>query len=63
MPEWIAALINSPLAGGVVSGLLFLGGVKVEIRNLHEKSRAAIDTAKRAHERLDSHIDNHLKGI
>lgn len=63
MPDWLAALFNSPLAGGVVSGLLFLGGVKVELRSLHEKAAQAIAAASRAHVRIDDHIDrHHVKG-
>lgn len=59
MPEWLLSLANSPLAGGVVSGLLFLGGIKAEMRALNEKARAAIDSAKRAHVRIDDHISRH----
>lgn len=62
MPEWFSALINSPLAGGVASGLIFLGGVKVEIRSLHEKASAAIASARRAHVRIDDHVDRHHVG-
>lgn len=59
MPDWLLSLINSPLSGGVVSGLIFLGGIKVEIRNINEKVAGAIASAQRAHVRLDDHVDRH----
>lgn len=59
VPDWLLPLLNSPLAGGVASGLLFLGGVKVELRRLDEKARAALASVQRVHVRLDDHIDRH----
>lgn len=63
MPEWLLNLVNSPLVGGIASGLLFLGGVRVEIRSLHEKAAQALASAARAHVRLDDHVDRHHVGV
>lgn len=63
MPEWVVDLLNSPLAGGVASGLIFLGGIKVEIRAIHEKLSAVASSAQRAHVRLDDHVDKHHVGV
>ena len=59
MPDWLLPLLNSPLAGGIASGLLFLGGVKVELRRLDEKARAAMAVALRADGDIRNHIDRH----
>lgn len=56
MPEWFMQMLNSPVAGGVVSGLLFLGGVKVELRRLDEKAVAAMAVALRVDDDLKGHI-------
>jgi hypothetical protein len=61
MPDWLLPLLNSPVAGGIVSGLLFLGGVKVELRRLDERAGAAMVAAQRAHVRIVDHINQHVK--
>lgn len=61
MPDWLLPLLNSPVAGGVVSGLLFLGGVKAELRRLDERSGVAMVSADRANERIDDHLKQHVK--
>lgn len=60
MPDWLAQLIG-PVAGGAVSGLMMLAGLRVEVRALNDKVAAAIGTAQRAHVRLDDHINQHVK--
>lgn len=56
MPDWVLQLMNSPIAGGVVSGMLFVGGLRVELRRLDEKARAAMSTALRVDKDLKGHI-------
>jgi hypothetical protein len=63
MPDWVIAALNSPLVGGVVSGLIFLGGIKVEIRNINQRVAEVIASNRRAHVRIDDHIDRHHVGV
>lgn len=62
MPDWFLSVLDSPLAGGVASGLIFLGGIKVEIRAIHDKLADVASSARRAHVRLDDHVDRHHLG-
>lgn len=53
MPEWVLQLIG-PIVSGAMSGLMIVAGLRVEVRNLRESTR-------RAHVRIDDHINQHLK--
>lgn len=64
MPEWALPFIG-PVAGGAVSGLLVLAGLRVEVKALREFIASASASALRAHTRIDDHIDRHhvSKGV
>lgn len=51
MPDWLLPLI-APILSGAVTGLIIVAGLRVEVRNLKESNR-------RAHVRIDDHIDRH----
>lgn len=52
MPEWLLALAG-PALSGAITGLVIVAGLRVEVRNLKESNR-------RAHLRIDDHIDWHI---
>lgn len=62
MPEWAMQIIG-PVAGGAVSGLLFIGGIRAEMRAIGEKVADVATTARRAHVRIDDHVDRHHVGV
>jgi len=48
-----------PMAGGAVTGLMLLAGLKVEVRNLREQLSGVASSLHRAHIRIDDHIECH----
>ena len=58
MPDWMNQIIG-PLLSGCASGLVIVAGLRVEVRNLKDKSKETAASAQRAHVRLDDHIDRH----
>jgi len=54
MHEWVIQL-----AGYLVVGGMLYGGIRADIRQLHEKAGDLKQTAIRAHRRLDEHIEAH----
>ena len=56
IPEWLWA---SGLTG-LVTGLISYGGMRVELRWLHEKIKQVETTANKAHQRLDEMMLNRL---
>jgi hypothetical protein len=49
MPDWVMQLMG--MAG---TGATIYAAIRADIATLHERSTNALDTAKRAHERIDS---------
>lgn len=47
------------MAGGAVTGLMLLAGLKVEVRNLRDQLGAVASSLHRAHIRIDDHIERH----
>ena len=58
MPEWLQQL-TGPMAGGAVTGLMLLAGLKVEVKNLREQLSGVASSLLRAHIRIDDHIERH----
>lgn len=58
MPEWLAQLAG-PMAGGAVTGLMLVAGLKVEVKNLREQLMGMASSVQRAHIRIDDHIERH----
>jgi len=53
MEPWIVQLIEAAVVGGAV-----YGGIRADLRALHEKVSAAASSASRAHERIDQHLEH-----
>ena len=60
MPEWLELGWR---VGGVllVAGAVY-GGIRADLRRLHERSRNAATLAERAHDKIDGHIVDHARG-
>lgn len=58
MPEWLEPLAG-PMAGGAVTGLMLLAGLRVEVKNLREQLAGVASSLHRAHIRIDDHIERH----
>lgn len=58
MPEWLSQLLG-PALSGAVTGLTLIAGLRVEVRNLKSLVAGIGASARRAHERIDHHIDQH----
>lgn len=58
MPDWFQPFAG-PMAGGAVTGLMLLAGLKVEVRNLRDQLGAVASSLHRAHIRIDDHIERH----
>lgn len=58
MPDWLLQLVG-PILSGSVSGLVIVAGLRVKVQNLQEKAKETADSARRAHVRIDDHIDRH----
>lgn len=57
MPEWMLQLVG-PMAGGAVTGIMLLAGLKVEVKNLKEHLGGVAASVQRAHTRLDKHLED-----
>lgn len=44
-------------AGYVLLAGAIYGGIKADLRNLHHQVEAALKSATRAHERIDTHLE------
>lgn len=53
MPDWVLQLLG--MAG---TGATIYAAIRADIATLHERSSNALDTARRAHERIDQ-FNNH----
>lgn len=58
MPEWMLQLVG-PMAGGTVTGLMLVAGLRVEVRNLKDSMGGVVASVHRAHARIDDHIERH----
>lgn len=54
-PDLIYQIGLGLLAAGAV-----YGGIRTDLRWQREKSEAAAQSARRAHERIDEHVNHHL---
>jgi len=58
MPDWLLQLVGPALSGGV-AGLMLVAGLRGEVRALRDVVAEIASTTRRAHERIDDHIDRH----
>lgn len=47
------------LAGYLIAGGMAYGGIRADLKAIHERTSAAMSSAHRAHVRIDDHIDRH----
>lgn len=53
-PDMLWQIVVALVTGGAV-----YGGIRADLRGMHERIKAAHDAAIEAHRRLDIHIDKH----
>lgn len=51
-------LIGPAVSGGI-GGLVIVAGLRVEVRSLRDVVASVASSARRAHQRIDDHIDRH----
>jgi outer membrane murein-binding lipoprotein Lpp len=54
MPEWVLQVLSTFFLGGIA-----YGGIRSDLKAMHERTSAALSSAHRAHVRIDDHIDKH----
>jgi hypothetical protein len=54
MPDWLLQAAGMLFTGGIL-----YGAIKQDLKAMHENVRDNKETAKRAHVRIDDHIDKH----
>jgi len=57
LPDWLLQLLG-PMAGGAVTGVMLLAGLRVEVKNLKEHIGGVASSVRRAHARLDKHLED-----
>ncbi len=60
--SWTGETIIMFIIGQIVVGAAIWGGIRAEIRNIHERVKAAAQRADYAHERIDSIMGNGWPG-
>lgn len=52
IPAWLQSVLVSVFSAGAI-----YGGIRADLRTLHEKVASAAKSASRAHERIDNHLE------